>query len=179
MGEPNPRTYTYNQCQIRFHPEVNSGRVYLLRGYSYRWGYTWRYGFGNTGPESGPKSYFQFRIESPPTREYWNTVFEHCNSKVKTLEQTYKLKTSITTQASETYTKSKTLKLGLETASYLIASIGYEATETYSTTNMKQISEGEEKTIHMSVPPGKKIIIKQFVGKAGYVTIKTKKFITT
>merc|ERR550519_766947 len=65
--EPNPGTYTYNQCQLRFFPEIAAGNKYTVRGYIK----PWRYRFGGTKSNSVPENCFIFRIEPPPTREYW------------------------------------------------------------------------------------------------------------
>ena len=107
-----------------------------------------------------------------------NVIFDKCNKNADSIEVTKTIKSSITTSQSTTTSTKVKLTLGLEAAYYVKAAIGLEAQKTYSRTNMQKISEEHEEEFQMDVPRGKRLIIKQLVAEAAYVTIRTQKYVS-
>jgi len=162
-----PDNFTYSNCELRTSGgkkiySSQKGRIYDC-------------------PSCGKKNWFQWRIESPPTRQYWATIYEHCNNgTVSSTEASISVKTSIGTIDSETSASkisashSVQISAGMEAAK-LIKSLTGERSDTYSRTHMKLYVDEKEVQLRKTIPSGKKWIVQQLVGQAGYTTINTSK----
>ena len=156
-----PDNFTYSNCELRTRSgkKIDSnqkGRIYDCDG-------------------CGKKNWFRWRIESPPTRQYWATIYQHCNNRTNSsTEVTFSVKTSIGTGSSETFTSEAKISAGLA-AGKLIKSVTGERSHAYSRTHMILYVDEKEFELRKRIPFGKKWIVQQMVGQAGYTTINTVK----
>ena len=84
------------------------------------------------------------------------------------------MKTSIATSTSETYSTEAKIAAGLA-AGKLIRSMTGERSHAYSRTHMILYVDEKEFELRKTIPSGKKWIVQQLVGRAGYTTINTVK----
>ena len=84
------------------------------------------------------------------------------------------MKTSLVTGSSETYSSEAKISAGLA-AGKLIKSVTGERSHAYSRTHMILYVDEKEYQLRKRIPSGKKWIVQQMVGQAGYTTINTVK----
>ena len=156
---------TFNHCQMN--------NIWDWKLYSSRKGGLW------FCPDCGDDSWFRWRIESPPTRVYWEVVHSHCNEENKNVTMKCAMKSSITTSTSTTSTVSVnakiTMGLGagklLQSAISRIGELG--ASFTWSRTYMEQLAREKTMEISSQVEPGMRWVVSQAVGEAGWTSIST------
>lgn len=162
-------SFTYGECQI-----MDVGKKYRF--------FSTGMGLLMLCKDCGDSSWFKWRIQSPPTRQYWAEVVNICNKGSTITKYTRAFKSSITTSLSQTQTWSVSAKINFGIAAgkliNALSSLGGESSTSYSysRTELRQSAEEVTHTLEKDVQPGYRWIVKQFVGEAAYTTIKTTKY---
>ena len=156
-----PDNHTFSDCQLR----TRSGKKI----------YTSQKGRIYDCDHCGTDDWFRWRVEAPPTGQYWTTIYQHCNNRTNSsTDVSFSVKTSIATSTSETYSTEAKIAAGLA-AGKLIRSMTGEQSHAYSRTHMILYVDEKEFELRKTIPSGKKWIVQQLVGRAGYTTINTVK----
>ena len=132
----------------------------------------------------GTDPWFRWRIEAAPTREIWVPTYSDCNCHSTTRNMTaptFKSVGSITLTTSTAHSESVTLQAGKDAIKMLsLLNVGGSITDTTTWTNTQlnlhsNMAWSTATATPVPVPRGKRLVIYQLVGEAGYARVASYK----